>query len=148
MKSYVLCLFLISTMAIQAQNIDIRADVVNVTTSKSSNGYSFNVTLHSIETGCPQYADWWEVLDKQGKLIYRRILFHSHPSEQPFTRSGGNVSLSPNETVYVRAHMNRAGYTGDVFKGSIASGFQKIVKLIKFPKIIEKMPPQPDGCAF
>ncbi len=146
-KIMTLFLFLLSwTMVVHAEGI--RADVIKVTAGKAAAGYRFSVTLKSDETGCAQYADWWEVLDGKGVLLYRRILFHSHPDDQPFTRSGGAVRVDPDQTLYVRGHMNRLGYTGDIFTGSIAKGFKKAEKAPPFPRSLETQEPLPDGCAF
>lgn len=140
----ILCLGLVA----MASAGDIRADVSKVATSGTAGHYSFYVTLASDETGCGQYADWWEVLDAKGMLLYRRILFHSHPNDQPFTRSGGNIALKPEQKVYVRAHMNKLGYVGDVFEGSVSGGFKKSEKIPVFPKGLEMQAPLPGGCAF
>ena len=109
---------------------------------------NFSATIKSDETGCAQYANWWEVLNKNGKLIYRRILFHSHPEEQPFTRSGGPVRILKNEKVYIRARMNTVGYRGSVFIGNLTNGFKKIKNPPIFSKNIEKQNPQPGKCWF
>lgn len=146
-KMMIACLFFLS-WATGSQTESIRADVIKVTAEKSGAGYRFNVTLKSNETGCAQYADWWEVLDSKGTLLYRRILFHSHPDDQPFTRSGGAVHLDPDQTLYVRGHMNRLGYIGDIFTGSIAKGFKKAEKVPHFPESIERENPLPSACAF
>jgi len=85
----------------------IRADdasVTNVTVTGSPGAYTFNVTIESSDLGCDQYADWWEVVRNDGSLAYRRILAHSHITEQPFTRSGGPVNVAENEFVTVRVH--------------------------------------------
>ena len=129
-----------------AQNI--QANVIAVKVSGSEGNYRFSVTLKSDETGCDQYADWWEVLSEKGELLYRRILVHSHPDTQPFTRSGGSVKISKNDVVYVRAHMNKLGYTGDVMKGSVKKGFFKARVVPSFSEMLEKQQPLPKGCAY
>ena len=126
----------------------IRADVTAVTTQGSSGAYTFKVTLKSTETGCEQYADWWEVVSEKGELLYRRILVHSHPDTQPFTRTGGKIAIKPNDIVYVRAHMNKEGYVGDVLKGSVHTGFKRVTNLPHFQKALEKQKPLPTGCLF
>ena len=124
--------------------------VENVSTSGNEGKYTFSVTLKSPDKGCQQYADWWEVLSDNGDLIYRRILGHSHVSEQPFTRSGGSVNIKNTDVVIIRGHMNAIGY-GDgkvAMKGSIISGFQQFTISKDFASDIEKESPQPNGCAF
>ena len=126
----------------------VQANVTAVSTQGSTGAYRFAVTLKSDETGCEQYADWWEVLSVKGELLYRRILVHSHPDTQPFTRSGGSVKIKADDIVYVRAHMNKLGYVGDVFKGTVLTGFKKVTKVPKFSKNVEKQQPLPNGCTF
>lgn len=140
-------ILLLGLVTLSAANT-IRADVTAVTAQGSSGAYTFKVTLKSTETGCAQYADWWEVVSEKGELLYRRILVHSHPDTQPFTRSGGEIALKSSEMVYVRAHMNKEGYVGDVFKGSVHTGFKKVTNLPHFPKDLEKLEPLPTGCLF
>ena len=131
-----------------AQANDIYANVTAVKTSGDEGAYRFAVTLKSTETGCAQYADWWEVLNEKGELLYRRILVHSHPDTQPFTRSGGLLDIKKYDIVYVRGHMNKLGYVGDVFKGSVAKGFKHATELHTFSQTLEKQSPLPKGCAF
>jgi hypothetical protein len=131
-----------------AQAESIRADVKGVTVSGVSGAYTFAVKLKSIETGCEQYADWWEVLSEDGELLYRRILVHSHPDTQPFTRSGGQVAIKASDVVYVRAHMNKVGYVGAVFKGSVKEGFKVVTKVLDFSKKVEIQKPLPKGCLY
>lgn len=125
-----------------------RANVIAVTVTGEPGSYRFSVTLKSDETGCAQYADWWEVLTQEGALLYRRILVHSHPDTQPFTRSGGSLNIKKYDILYVRAHMNKLGYVGDVFKGTVAKGFKHATELPTFPQMLEKQTPLPKGCAF
>ena len=124
------------------------AQITNVTTSGKENQYTFNVTIASPDLGCNQYANWWEVIDLDGNLIYRRILGHSHVEEQPFTRSGGPVSISKDMKVYIRAHMNTTSYGNVVFSGSVADGFSSTTLDVEFAKELEETAPLPSGCAF
>ena len=127
----------------------VGADVVAVRTSGSPGAYSFAVTLQSPDTGCDQYADWWEVITPDGELLYRRILAHSHVNEQPFTRSGGPVDVQATTRVIVRAHMNDAGYGGVAFSGSEEAGFAADASVTAelAPQLAEEAP-LPNGCAF
>jgi hypothetical protein len=129
------------------------ADVIDVSASGETGAYQFSVTISSPDTGCDQYADWWEVLDEDGNLLYRRILAHSHVSEQPFTRSGGPVSVAADQVVIVRAHMAGAqaqpnGYGGTVFKGSVENGFSEATLEPNFAIGLEAVEPLPSGCGF
>ena len=122
-----------------------------VKVSGNENAYNFSVTLKSPDTGCEQYANWWEVISADGStLIYRRILGHSHVDEQPFTRSGGPVELAAETEVIIRAHMHPLGYGEGLIalKGSVVNGFQAFEVATNFGFSLEKDAPQPSGCAF
>ncbi len=124
------------------------ADVTEVSVSGTAGSYQFSVTVHSPDTGCDQYSDWWELIDLDGSLIYRRVLSHSHVGEQPFTRSGGPVKVEAQQTVLVRAHMSTGGYGGSAFSGSVAQGFQAARPEPSFAAHVELQPPLPSSCAF
>ena len=141
-------LFTACSDSAQASIASPSANVIAVSTSGSEFSYNFAVTLRSDETGCAQYANWWEVLRSNGTLAYRRILVHSHPDTQPFKRSGGSVNIAYDEIVYIRAHFNKLGYKGDVFKGSVKEGFSKTEDNISKTAKVELQLPQPNGCLF
>jgi hypothetical protein len=124
------------------------ADVISVDVSGNEGAYQFSIGISSPDTGCDQYADWWEVITVDGELIYRRILLHSHVNEQPFVRSGGPVSIAPDTEVIVRAHMNTGGYGGSAFRGTVLSGFGEVELAPNFAANLSETPPLPDGCAF
>ena len=95
---------------------------------------------------CPE--SWWEVVDSQtGKLLYRRILAHSHVNEQPFTRSGGPVPIQPGQPIVIRAHMGgiQSHYGGQVLSGSVDGGFKPVADSLPSLETVE---PLPTGCAF
>lgn len=64
------------------------ADVIDVKI-RHNGGNSFQVitTLAHTDTGWDHYANGWEILDEEGHVIGKRVLFHPHVNEQPFTRS-------------------------------------------------------------
>jgi hypothetical protein len=124
------------------------ADVVSVSTSGAPGAYQFAVTVRSADTGCQQYANWWEVLAEDGRLLYRRVLLHSHVDEQPFTRSGGPVSIGPDKVVWVRAHMHPAGYGGTALRGSVRTGFRPAALAADFGANLAQQAPLPRGCDF
>ena len=126
----------------------VTADVIAVQVSGEPGAYQFNVGIHSRDLGCAQYADWWEVVSKDGKLLYRRVLLHSHVDEQPFTRSGGPVPIQPDTVVWVRAHLNTVGYGGIAFMGSPKTGFIQAMPAAEFAADLVKQAPLPDGCDF
>lgn len=137
-----------SELQLSTAAVSVRADVVGVRVSGSPGAYHFTVTIRSADTGCAQYADWWEVVGADGRLWYRRVLLHSHADEQPFERSGGPVPIRPDTPVWVRAHMNTTGYAGVAFKGSVADGFAAATPADGFAAAVASKPPLPDGCAF
>ena len=126
----------------------VHADVLSVRPSGDENVYQFNVEISSPDTGCDQYADWWEILSEDGKLLYRRVLLHSHVNEQPFSRSGGPVPITADDVVYIRAHMNTTGYGGQILRGTVSNGFEVFEMEESFAADVETMDPLPDGCAF
>ena len=129
-------------------NQDSQAVVSAVNYSGSEGNYTFSVELTSPDTGCDQYADWWEIFDKEGQLLYRRVLGHSHVNEQPFTRSGGPVAITPTTFIYIRGHMNTLGYGSLVFSGTIEDGFSAAELPIEFAGDLVSADPLPTGCAF
>jgi len=124
------------------------ADVLSAQVTGEPGAYQFAVEIASPDTGCEQFADWWEVVSEDGQLLYRRILLHSHVDEQPFTRSGGPVDINAGDVVYVRAHMNTTGYGGTVMQGTVQDGFKPVEVETGFGSDLERIPPQPEDCAF
>jgi|APSaa5957512622_1039677.scaffolds.fasta_scaffold149230_2 hypothetical protein len=125
-----------------------RADVVGVQVTGDSGRYTFAVTVASPDSGCGQYADWWEVIGAEGSLLYRRVLLHSHVTEQPFLRSGGPVPVAATDSVWVRAHMNETGYGGQAYAGSVADGWAPASPTPVFAEELEHATPLPQNCSF
>lgn len=128
--------------------VEDQAKVVGVECTGQPNNYTLDVTIESPDLGCEQYADWWEVLNRDSLLIYRRILTHSHVDEQPFTRSGGVVNVGADDFIYVRAHMNNLGYGSQVFSGNVRDGLQMDTIDPNFAISLSGLDPLPQNCAF
>jgi hypothetical protein len=88
------------------------ADVVDVKVRRSAPGvYDFDVTVRSVDKGWDYYADAFEVLAPDGKVLGQRILLHPHETEQPFTRDLYGVRVPAGITeVVVRARHKPRGY--------------------------------------
>lgn len=94
------------------------ADVESVEISKIDAGtYRFRVTVRHADEGWDHYADRWEVMTPDGKVLATRILHHPHVDEQPFTRELDGVSIPSSITeVVVRAHDSVHGLSGGTRK--------------------------------
>ncbi|MEL7035056.1 MAG: hypothetical protein AAFO04_05470 [Cyanobacteria bacterium J06592_8] len=106
------------------------------------------MTVESSDTGCQQYADWWEVVDPQGNLIFRRVMAHSHVEEQPFQRTGGAIDIQPEQDVIVRIHLYPQGYGTQAMQGSVEQGFEKVTLPVGFAANLASVEPQPPECSF
>jgi|SaaInlStandDraft_2_1057019.scaffolds.fasta_scaffold136847_2 hypothetical protein len=137
-----------ATTKVEPSIPDHVADIVGVDVLGEAGAFTFRVTVASPDSGCARYADWWEVLTTDGELLYRRVLLHSHTSEQPFTRSGSSVSIQADQVVWVRAHMHPDGYGGQALQGSPAGGFTVQPLSPEFAVDVAQEGPLPTGCAF
>jgi len=101
------------------QNIAVfagEADVIRVDVEEKSQGvYNFTVTVSHEDTGWDHYADRWEIVDDDGRILGTRVLQHPHVNEQPFTRSLAGVEIPGHlNQMTVRAHDSVHGYGGKV----------------------------------
>ncbi len=90
------------------------ADVVAVEVEQSSPGvYAFQVTVAHADEGWEHYADRWEVIAPDGRVLATRVLAHPHVDEQPFTRGLTAVAIAPDiHEVEVRSHDSVHGWAG------------------------------------
>ena len=90
------------------------ADVLQARAEQQQDGaWRFDVTVRHADTGWEHYADAWEILTPDGKLLAKRVLLHPHVQEQPFTRSLDGVRIPPAvKQVRIRAHDKVHGYGG------------------------------------
>lgn len=94
------------------------ADVVKVAVRASGDGvYRFDVTVRHGDEGWKHYADAFEIVAPDGKVLGTRILLHPHETEQPFTRSLGGVRIPAGiKTVEVRARDKVHGLGGKTMR--------------------------------
>jgi hypothetical protein len=77
-----------------------------------SNSCTFSVTLKHGDEGWQHYANQWDVMTMDGKLLKSRVLLHPHVNEQPFTRSLSGVKIPAGTTeVKIRAKDLKHGYS-------------------------------------
>lgn len=124
------------------------ADVIDVQVTGDAMSYLFAVTISSPDRGCDSYANWWEVVGEDGRLLYRRVLLHSHVDEQPFSRSDAPVPIAADQVVWLRAHMEPGGYGGMVLRGSVEGGFEAVVPNPDFAADLATSEPLPTSCAY
>jgi hypothetical protein len=89
--------------------------IVNVEVSCSSS-CMFSVTLKHGDEGWEHYANQWDVMTMDGKLLKSRVLLHPHVNEQPFTRSLSGVKIPAGTTrIKIRAKDLKHGYSNDEY---------------------------------
>lgn len=106
-------LFLIAGLFITPAAFAGKADVVDVKVTPSGNTYRFDVTVSHADEGWDHYADQWDVVAADGKILGSRVLLHPHETEQPFTRSLSGIEIPQDvDSVTVRARDSVHGYGG------------------------------------
>ncbi len=89
-----------------------KTDVTDVSVSCSST-CSFHVTLKHADSGWEHYANQWDIISPEGKILGTRVLYHPHVNEQPFTRSLSGVKIPAGiNQVTIRAKDSVHGYGG------------------------------------
>ena len=90
------------------------ADVIEVDIKQTGGEiYYFKVTVRHADEGWDHYADKWDVVAPDGRVLGSRTLYHPHVDEQPFTRSLSDIKIPAGITeVTVRAHDSVHEYGG------------------------------------
>ena len=104
MKLPVLAMVLMAVMAMPVGAGEV--EIVGAKAKHAGDGtYSFSVTLKHGDEGWNHYADRWDVLGPGGAVLGKRVLYHPHVDEQPFTRALSGVAVPAGaKTVRIRAH--------------------------------------------
>lgn len=88
--------------------IDVRVECPSTCT--------FSVTVEHADEGWNHYANQWDVVTLEGKLLKSRVLYHPHENEQPFTRSLSGVVIPESiKQVKIRAMDSVHGYATQEF---------------------------------
>ncbi len=96
------------------------ADVVDARANCAAGVCTVYASLRHADEGWDHYADHWRVLTPDGREIARRVLYHPHVDEQPFTRSLGDVRIPAElDHVFIEAHDSVHGYGGARFRLSL-----------------------------
>lgn len=89
-KAIVLPFLLAFSGLAQANEVEI----VDVKAHQASNkSWTFAVTLKHDDTGWDHYANEWQVIAPDDKILATRTLYHPHVNEQPFTRNTSGVKI-------------------------------------------------------
>jgi len=89
------------------------ADVLEASADCVERTCRFRVTVRHADQGFEHYADRYEVVALDGRVLATRVLQHPHVAEQPFTRDLDGVRVPPGiARVRVRAHDSVHGYGG------------------------------------
>ena len=112
MKLYNIFLAFLLTTATAA--LAGEADVIRADIKQTGEGSFFiKVTVRHADEGWDHYANKWEVVAPDGKVLGTRTLYHPHVDEQPFTRSLSDVKIPASTTeITVRAHDSVHEYGG------------------------------------
>ena len=96
LKTFILSITLLLISSTSSAN---EVEVVDVKAKQSSDkSWSFNVTLKHADEGWDHYANEWQVIAPDNKILGTRTLYHPHVNEQPFTRSLSGVKISKDIT--------------------------------------------------
>jgi len=105
-KIFLTFLFLAMSATAQANEVEIVKVVAHQNSDKT---WTFAVTLKHADTGWDHYANEWQVIAPDNKILATRTLYHPHVEEQPFTRNTSGVKIPANiETVRIIKSKSRA----------------------------------------
>ena len=109
-----LAVLLLYPTFVMAGEVEIKH--VELRSNTGGGKWTFYVTLKHNDTGWDHYADAWRIVDDEGKVIGKRVLYHPHEHEQPFTRSLSGVNIAEDAIIYVEAHDKVHGWSKDRVK--------------------------------
>ena len=112
------------TMANEVEVVDVKA------TKSSDKTWSFAVTLKHSDEGWDHYANEWQVIAPDNKILATRTLYHPHVNEQPFTRGTQGVKIPDDiKSVRIIAKDTLHGLSNQAMKINLATNKQTSVLL-------------------
>lgn len=117
-KTMMTLLTLVSVGAFSLPVLAGEVEIKKVALRNNTGGdnWTFHVTLQHDDSGWDHYADGWRIVSDEGVELGKRVLYHPHEHEQPFTRSLSNVKLLENAIIYIEAHDKVHGWSKDRVK--------------------------------
>ncbi|ASJ71179.1 hypothetical protein [Granulosicoccus antarcticus] len=98
------------------------ADVVGGSITALGDGkFRIDATVLHEDSGWDHYADRWDVLAVDGRILGSRELAHPHENEQPFTRSLTLALPEGMSVVKLQAHDSVHGLGGKIFELAVPS---------------------------
>lgn len=105
--------FISMAMSYSVKSYAGKADVLTVKVrALGGDRYHIDATVQHQDKGWDHYANAWQVLDTNGKVLGERVLHHPHDDEQPFTRSLTLRIPASVKDIVVQAKDNVHGYGG------------------------------------
>ena len=102
---------LLGVQPLQAGQADVLK--VDIRPAAEAGRFDLDVTLRHADSGWDHYANRWEVVAPDGRVLATRVLAHPHEHEQPFTRGLSGVRIPAEFTwIRLRGHDLVHGYGG------------------------------------
>ena len=109
MRKYTTYLLLVVSSYVSADEANVVSAVIN---HSFDDVYNFDVTVKHKDEDWNHFANGWEVISPEGKVLAVRVLHHPHTKEQPFTRSMPVRIPDGISKVTIRAHDSVHDYGG------------------------------------
>jgi len=88
---------ILAALVVSMPSFMVYADSVQILDVKAhqqnDKSWTFAVTLKHKDTGWDHYANEWQVISPDNKILATRTLYHPHVDEQPFTRNTSGVKI-------------------------------------------------------
>lgn len=115
------------SMQLSANEVEVLDVKANQQPDKT---WRFRVTLKHVDEGWDHYANEWQIIAPDNKILATRTLYHPHVREQPFTRSLDGVKIPEKiKSVRVIAKDTVHGLSHSAMKIELATGKAEKIRL-------------------